>query len=217
MTVVKICGIVDVPNGVVAIDSGADYLGFVFYPPSSRALDVPGAQRLISELRAARPSGWQAVGVFVNEPLGLIAEASATCRLDVVQLNGEETADYIRQVEAPVFKALRFHQSAGGVLPTAPSLGAARVLIDANVPGRYGGTGVSYDWSQVSAAVVDGFLAGGLTPENVSQAIERAHPWGVDVSSGVERDGVKSPQLVERFIRAVRESRVPGPESGARL
>src|SRR5207244_3793892 len=179
MTATKICGIVDVPNGVVAIDAGADYLGFVFYPPSSRALDIPGAQRLIAELRAARPGGWQAVGVFVNEPLGRIAEASATCRLDVVQLNGEETADYIRQIEAPVFKALRFRESAGGPLPTAPSLGAARVLIDANVPGRYGGTGVPYDWSQVSAAVVDGFLAGGLTPENVAQAIERAQPWGV--------------------------------------
>ena len=111
MTVIKICGIVDVQNGVVAIDAGAEYLGFVFYPPSSRALDIPRAERLVAGLRDARPSGWQAVGVFVNEPLSVIAETAAACGLDIVQLNGEESADYIRQIDAPVFKALRFLDS----------------------------------------------------------------------------------------------------------
>ena len=214
MTAIKICGIVDVPNGLVAIDAGADYLGFVFYPPSSRALDIPRAQRLVAELRKARPSGWQAVGVFVNEPLSRVAEAAAACALDVVQLNGEEAPDYIQQIQQPVFKAVRFQEKTEANVPTAASFGAARVLLDANIPGRYGGTGVPYDWSRVQTAVADGFLAGGLTPDNVAEALDQARPWGVDVSSGVERDGAKSPQLIERFIAAVRGSRVPSPEPG---
>ena len=208
MTIVKICGIVDVANGLAAIDAGADYLGFVFYPPSSRALDLERARPLVEKLRAARPSGWQAVGVFVNEPLNVIAATAEACALDVVQLNGEEEPAYIRQIERPVFKALRFHESAAAELPTAAAIGATRVLLDANVPGRYGGTGVPYDWSRVRSSVANGFLAGGLTPDNVAEALEQAQPWGVDVSSGVERDGVKSAVLIERFIAPVR--RVPG-------
>jgi len=204
VTAVKICGITDVPNGLAAIDAGADYLGFVFYPPSSRALDVPRAQGLVSALRAARPAGWLAVGVFVNEPLSVVNKAVRSCALDVVQLNGEEPGRYIRQVEWPVFKAVRFTGTSGSPLPTAVSLGAERVLLDANVPGRYGGTGVAYDWSRVSPAVADAFLAGGLTPDNIVDALDRARPWGVDVSSGVERDGAKSRELIERFIATVR-------------
>jgi len=215
VTVIKICGILDVRGGLAAIDAGADYLGFVFYPPSSRALDIPRARRLVADLRGARPGGWQAVGVFVNEPLEVIDETATACALDVVQLNGEEPPDYVRQIGNPVFKALRFKDSDGAALPTATSFGAARVLVDANVPGRYGGTGVRYDWSRVRAAVADGFLAGGLTPENVAEALDRAQPWGVDVSSGVEKDGVKDPKLIERFIAAVRQSQVPSPKSQA--
>ncbi len=213
-TRVKICGIVDVPNGLVAIDAGADYLGFVFYAPSSRALDIPAAARLVAELRDARPNAWKAVGVFVNEPLSTIAEAVAACGLDIAQLNGEETPEYVREIERPVFKAIRFNPSGETEVPTAAAFGAARVLLDANVPGRYGGTGVAYDWSRVSAAVADGFLAGGLTPDNVGKAIERAHPWGVDVSSGVERDRAKSPELIERFIQVVRRFDDAGHASG---
>jgi len=212
MTVIKICGIFDVRGGLAAIDAGADYLGFVFYPPSSRALDIPRAQGLLTDLRHARASGWQAVGVFVNEPLSVIAETVAACALDVVQLNGEESPDYIRQIGVPVFKALRVRESSDGALLTASELGATRILLDANVPGRYGGTGIPYDWSRVSAAVADGFLAGGLTPDNVAEALELARPWGVDVSSGVEQDGIKSPELIERFIGTVQEFRVPGSE-----
>lgn len=206
MTVIKICGIFDVRGGLAAIDAGADYLGFVFYPPSSRALDIPRAQRLLTDLRGARPSGWQAVGVFVNEPLSVIADTTSACPLDVVQLNGEETPDYIRRIAVPVFKALRFREAHDAALPTARQLGATRVLLDANIPGRYGGTGVPYDWSRVNTAVAEGFLAGGLTPENVGQALALARPWGVDVSSGVEQDGIKSPKLIERFITTVRQT-----------
>jgi phosphoribosylanthranilate isomerase len=83
-------------------------------------------------------------------------------------------------------------------------MGAQRLLVDANVPGRYGGTGVTVDWARVSPMVANGFLAGGLTPDNVAQAIRAARPWGLDVSTGVERNGVKSAALIERFIRNAR-------------
>lgn len=210
-TTIKICGITDLPNGCKAIDEGAEFLGFVFYPPSHRFLEVSAAASLITLLRAARPAGWQAVGVFVNEPLTVVDAALKACHLDVVQLNGEETADYVRHIAAPVFKAIRVspdHLGRDGApgIPSAESLGAERVLVDANVPGQYGGTGVTYDWTAVRAAVRDGFLAGGLTPENVGRAIAEAQPWGVDVSSGVERANSKDPELIERFVRAVREA-----------
>jgi phosphoribosylanthranilate isomerase len=210
MTKVKICGITELESGVEAIDTGADYLGFVFYPPSSRYLDTVTAGQLIGELRAARPHGWMAVGVFVNEPIELVEDTRYNCRLDVVQLNGEEPPTYARTLRPPVFKAVRAPVIEGDSqpevngLPSAEDCGAERILLDANVPGRYGGTGVSYDWSRFRRAVADGFLAGGLTPDNVEQAIRAARPWGVDVSSGVEHQGRKSAELIRRFISTVR-------------
>ncbi len=220
MTAIKICGIKDIANGLVAIDGGADYLGFIFYPPSHRALAPERARRLIEELRVARPTGWKAVGVFVNEPLAFVNSTAGTCGLDLVQLNGDETPDYIRQVSRPVIRAVRVEargQSGSGI-PTAATLGAERILLDANVPGYWGGTGVSYAWTNVGRLVADGFLAGGLTPDNVEDAILAARPWGVDVSSGVERDREKDPELITRFITAVRraDDRVQAIENGSR-
>jgi phosphoribosylanthranilate isomerase len=203
MTVVKICGITDIAGGVAAIDGGASYLGFVFYPRSTRLLTPDEAAGLINSLRAARPSGWQAVGVFVNEPLDRLTAICRVTGLDIVQLNGEETIDYIRKVRPPVFKALRIGGLRSADLPAASTYGATRLLVDASVPGSYGGSGVAYDWAEVRELVADGFLAGGLTPENVARAIAAARPWGVDVSSGVERNGRKDPVLIARFLAAV--------------
>jgi phosphoribosylanthranilate isomerase len=210
VTAIKICGIKDLANGIVAIDAGADYLGFIFYPPSHRALDPAAAATLIRELREARPARWKAVGVFVNEPLAMIEGTADRCALDVVQLNGEEPADYIGSVSRPVFKSVKVPDAAPGrprpAIPTAASLRANRILLDANVPGYYGGTGVTYPWEELGDAVADGFLAGGLTPANVESAVAMARPWGVDVSSGVERDREKDPDLVRAFIAAVRRA-----------
>lgn len=204
MTRVKVCGITTLVGGLAALDGDADYLGFVFYPPSIRLVTPEQARQLITQLRDARPGPWKAVGVFVNEPLQVIHEILELGVLDVVQLNGEESADYVREIPTPVFKAVRIGgDRGGGSTPRAWDFAAQRLLVDASVPGRYGGTGVTYDWTQVRPIVADGFLAGGLTPENVGQAIAATTPWGVDVSSGVERDGVKSPQLVHAFLDAV--------------
>jgi phosphoribosylanthranilate isomerase len=272
MTIVKICGIMDVPNGLAAIDAGADYLGFIFYPPSFRFLTVARAANLIEELRAQRPNGWQAVGVFVNEPLDRVFGVQHACGLDVVQLNGEEDETYIGQISGPVFKSVRFGEKPGS--PTHPSptgrgrgalattgegvsttpsntavagtpspqpspigrggkirgsgphpnplsegegTGGFRILLDANVPGMYGGTGVSFEWTSVRHLVADGFLAGGLSPENILTALEQAQPWGVDVSSGVEREKQKDSELIRAFLAAVRtfdgmRSELPSPQ-----
>jgi phosphoribosylanthranilate isomerase len=202
MTIVKICGITTITAGLAAIDAGADYLGFVFYPPSHRHLDVEVAMRLVDGLRNARPDGWRAVGVFVDEPLAVVEHATRACGLDVVQLQGHEDSTYVRAVPAPVFKAARFQP--GDSLPTAADFGALRILVDANVPGMAGGTGVAYDWRLVRAAVADGILAGGLAPTNIVEALTAAQPWGVDVSSGVEVDRHKRPELIIAFVEAVR-------------
>jgi phosphoribosylanthranilate isomerase len=210
VTAIKICGIKDHANGLVAIDAGADYLGFIFYPPSHRALPPAVAADLIRELRAARPTGWQAVGVFVNEPIEVIEATAELCGLDIVQLNGEEPTEYIGAVSRPVFKSVKMPDAPSGgplpAIPTAVSLRAARILLDANVPGYYGGTGVTYRWSDLGDAVAEGFLAGGLTPDNVEAAVAQARPWGVDVSSGVEQNRQKDPALIQAFIAAVRRA-----------
>src|SRR5207249_4188636 len=118
MTRIKICGISDLGAGLAALDAGADYLGFVFYPPSHRFLEVAQAASLIEQLRLIRADSWQAVGVFVNESTERVLETVKTCRLDVAQFNGEETADYLAQVPVPVFRAVRLGGAASaGAIP----------------------------------------------------------------------------------------------------
>jgi phosphoribosylanthranilate isomerase len=207
MTLIKVCGITSIEAGLTALDAGASYLGFVFYPPSIRLVTPEGAGKMISALREAHPAGWQAVGVFVNESLEKVRAVAALSGLDVVQLNGEEPREYVEALDLPVFKAVRIGGDAPVAVPPSPAdFAAERLLVDASVPGQYGGTGVSYDWTQVRPIVVDGFVAGGLTPTNVGAAIAAATPWGVDVSSGVERGGVKNPKLIRAFLEAVRQA-----------
>jgi phosphoribosylanthranilate isomerase len=204
MTRVKVCGITNLEGGRAALEGGADYLGFVFYPPSIRLVTPRQAADLIKALLEAKSQGWQAVGVFVNEPIEIIQSILELGVLDIVQLNGEESREYIRQIPLPTFKAVRVGgEHHDGQEPRPEDFGAERLLVDASVPGRYGGTGVTYDWAEVRPIVRDGFLAGGLTPDNVGHAIATAMPWGVDVSSGVEQDGLKSPSLIHAFLDAV--------------
>ncbi len=201
MTKIKICGIRTFEAGFAALDSGANYLGFMFYGPSPRSIVPDAAAVLVADLRKARPDEWKAVGVFVNEPMESLMSIVERVGLDAVQCSGDESAEYVRAIPLPAFKAVRFDQVDGD----ASAYGAARLLVDANVAGSYGGTGVAYDWRSVREVSAEAFLAGGLTPENVSNAIAVARPWGVDVSSGVEsRTGTKSPDLIRSFIAAVR-------------
>lgn len=210
MTRVKICGIKTVDEARAALACGADMLGFVFYRPVPRYVQPEVVAEIVRTCRTAHASDgrtWHAVGVFVNEP----AEAvNAICRvsdLDLVQLCGEEDAAYCARLERPAIKVLR----AGSAAWTAERLRQAqhgyaveRFMVDSHVEGFYGGTGVAADWDGLTNLLDDQILAGGLRPDNVAGALAVTHAWGVDVSSGVEREGRKDPELIRAFIDEVR-------------
>ncbi|MCC7372090.1 MAG: phosphoribosylanthranilate isomerase [Chloroflexi bacterium] len=206
-TRVKICGIKTVEQAAMALEAGADFLGFIFYPPSHRYV----APRTVGEIVAAArsrfggPDRWQAVGVFVDEPLEVVQSTVRTAGLDFAQLCGAEVAAYAAAVGSPVIRVVHVDGSGQPQASTvAADHGAARLLLDAKADGQYGGTGTTYPWPAVRAAAAEAFLAGGLTPGNVAEAIEATRPWAVDVSSGVESCRVKDPDLIRAFISEVR-------------
>ncbi|MBA2449805.1 MAG: phosphoribosylanthranilate isomerase [Chloroflexi bacterium] len=207
MTYVKICGITQLEHARQALAAGADFLGFVFYRPSRRFVDPLLAGEIIARCRAeaAVDRRWLAVGVFVDE---LVADANTvleTAGLDLAQLCGDEDADYCRALSRPAVRVVRVPPDGAVTRPLrADMLGASRLLLDTQVGGHFGGTGETYPWQAVRHVAEECFLAGGLTPANVGAAITAAAPWGVDVSSGVERDGVKDATLIREFIEEVR-------------
>jgi phosphoribosylanthranilate isomerase len=205
MTRVKICGISTFEDGRVALDEGADFLGFVFYPPSHRYIEPVAAAKLIERLRAHRPTGWQTVGVVVNIPIDAMNEIAERCALDLTQVCGDEDEAYCHALSTPAIKALKLDGRAPltHVLFDPTLHGARRILVDSHRDGMYGGTGETSDWAALRPYVGHSILAGGLDPENVARAIQLAQPWGVDVSSGVERDMRKDPTLIREFLRAV--------------
>lgn len=212
MTRVKICGITEAEHGLAALEAGADLLGFIFYPPSHRYISVEQAREILERCRQRFAVGWQAVGVFVNVPVRTVNEAVEQAGLDLVQLAGEEDADYCGRVARPVIKVVRIgenHAPSGSTDPSAWN--AERILLDTDRPGRYGGTGEAYDWSSVRPYAGQALLAGGLSVDNVAEAVRLAVPWGLDVSSGVERDRRKDPQLIRQFLERVKGSAVRQP------
>ena len=206
MTKVKICGIRSVEHALVALEHDADLLGFIFYPPSHRYLPPEQAGRIVERCRERFPSGWSAVGVFVNVALDELHDAARRARLDLVQLAGDEDGEYCQRVQLPVVKVVRVDvQGRPGGPTEAAAWGAQRVLLDTERAGAWGGTGESYDWQAVRPFAGQALLAGGLTPANVAQAVRQAQPWGVDVSSGVERGRVKDPKLIRQFLEEVKQ------------
>ncbi|MBX5489843.1 MAG: phosphoribosylanthranilate isomerase [Chloroflexi bacterium] len=207
---IKICGLRRLYDGEAALAAGADLVGVVFYPPSPRYLPPEEARRLLAALRERFPTRrWGAVGVFVNAPVEQVNAVAAACDLDFVQLHGTEDVAYCAQIARPVIKALRLHElpSPGEFAQRgAAAWGAARLLIDAAVPGRWGGTGQTYDWQQARPYAREALMAGGLTPDNVAEAVQVMAPWGLDVSSGVEREGWKDARLIEAFIVHARQA-----------
>jgi phosphoribosylanthranilate isomerase len=207
MTAVKICGIKSAAQARCALDAGADHLGFILYKPVRRYVEPAAVRDIVAECRSARPEGWSAVGVFVNEPLDELNAIVAECGLDLAQLCGEEDRDYAMSVACPVIRVVRVPRSDHHeTMPAPDTLGATRLLIETALPGHYGGTGTTFDWAGLGDAASEAFVAGGLNPTNVAQAIRVARPWGVDVSSGVERDNVKDPELIRAFINEVRKT-----------
>lgn len=198
MVHVKICGITSLEDAQAAVDAGADALGFVFYPPSPRYVTPEQAGQIIQTL----PPFVTTVGLFVDVALDAINGLAARCGLDRVQLHGRETPEFCRQVTRPVIKAIRIKNAAS--LTPVPDYKVAAYLLDAYVEGALpGGTGASFSWELAAQVKPYGpvILAGGLTPENIEVAVAQIRPYGVDVSTGVERaPGIKDHQKVRQFI-----------------
>ena len=181
----------------MAVEAGADALGFVFFEKSPRHLDPEPAAQII----AAIPPFVQVVGLFVNAELDFVNRTADRCRLDLVQLHGDESPSYCQSVLRRVMKAFRVRGMES--LAALPDYRVSAYLLDAYSPNAYGGTGSRFDWDCAVAAKVHGpiVLAGGLDPDNVASAVARVSPYGVDVSSGVEAaPGRKDPDKVRRFI-----------------
>jgi phosphoribosylanthranilate isomerase len=255
MTKIKICGIKTLPNALAAIESGADMLGFNFYPKSPRYIDPAACAEITSVLREKHP-GITLVGVFVNSPTDEIRAIFETAHLHLAQLHGDETSEILAELQPHAFKAIRLpqattnplesvhpflsvdnpiHESVPNPLTTSvhpfssvaspirasvpnplttsvhpfESVDSPALLIDSSAPNLYGGSGLTADWDAAAqiARQYPILLAGGLTPENVTQAIARVQPWGVDTASGVESaPGVKDPAKMHAFVKAVRDT-----------
>jgi phosphoribosylanthranilate isomerase len=193
---IKICGITREEDAHAAVEAGAAAIGFVFWPPSPRYID-PERARAIA---AALPPFVTRVGVFVDQPAGRVNDIAARVGLGAVQLHGDEPVAYLRDIQAPVIKAI-----ASDVVD--PDAWPSRVvlLVDAHDPARRGGTGRLADWDRARALANRRkvLLAGGITPDNVAEAVSRVRPFGIDVSSGVESaPGVKDRAAMQALVEA---------------
>lgn len=200
---IKICGLTSLGDARVALEAGADYLGFVLYERSPRAVPVDALASIVRGLG----QGVRAVGVFVNASPAFVRETALRCGLSAVQIHGDESPEAFASMPVPVWRSLSV--SAEGCKPEPAAWPAARYLADAAAPGAYGGTGTLADWDQaaVLAKRVPLMLAGGLTVANVAAAIRQVRPLGVDVSSGVEAEpGRKSHEAVRAFVAAARQA-----------
>lgn len=207
---VKICGLRMPEHALAALVAGADMLGVVF-APSRRQVTPEDAQRIAQAVRRADPDRRvPLVGVFVNAPLTQMRELLAHGIIDLLQLSGDEPVELAAELAGlPIIKTLRLNdaplEQAWLAYPET-----ARFHVDAHVPGSYGGSGITGDWTRAAALARQHpiLLAGGLTPENVAAAIAQVRPWGVDVSSGVETNGVKDVARIRAFIAAARATPV---------
>ncbi|MCP2039726.1 phosphoribosylanthranilate isomerase [Neisseria sp. HSC-16F19] len=198
----KICGITRPEDAVAAARLGADAIGLVFYAGSKRHVDIPTAQIIV----AALPPLVSVVGLFVNATAAEVQTVLTQVPLDVLQFHGDEDDDFCRQFARPYLKAVRV-QSADDIQAACTRFPGARALLfDAYHPQAYGGTGHSFDWTLLPSALPKPWvLAGGLTPDNVAQAIAVSGAAAVDVSGGVESaPGIKDAGKMAAFLQAVR-------------
>ncbi len=256
MTWIKICGITNLDDALVATDAGANALGFVFYPKSPRHVTLETARSIVAQV----PQRIEKVGVFVNETVDHVHDTAKQLGLTAVQLHGDESTAFSRALfqglangspcrpmifrawpakifDAPAEQAVRWDPVAAGLIEPDEAYKGKRVhkihvakngdlflethgfrpgvisgvLLDSSTAEKRGGTGQAFDWERVQpwAGIINSIskliVAGGLRPGNVQEAIHLLHPWGVDVSSGVEREpGKKDPRKVRAFVQAVR-------------
>ena len=200
---VKICGITRVDDALAAVGAGAGALGFIFWPGSPRFIDPFRARKIVSAL----PPFITAVGVFVNQPLEYVNGVASLVRLGAVQLHGDETTGFASAITVPIIKAIPL--AAAGEAAVAEWPAATTLLLDVHDPVKRGGTGRTIDWTGAAAVAArrNVLLAGGLTPDNVADAVARVRPFGIDVSSGVERaPGIKDHQRLRALFEALHDN-----------
>jgi phosphoribosylanthranilate isomerase len=210
MVKVKICGITNWADARRAVEAGADFLGFNFYPKSSRYIAPAAARRIVQRL----PDAVASVGVFVNEPEREMLAIARQVGLDYVQLHGDETAEVVSRMRRSfrVIKAIRVRDSFR-VSQLASFGRASSILLDGFDAHLRGGTGKSFNWKLAKSAGRKRqiFLAGGVTPENVAEAVSAARPFAIDVCSGVESSpGKKDAARMRALVAAVRRIDTPG-------
>jgi phosphoribosylanthranilate isomerase len=211
MTRVKICGISDIETAVAAGKAGANFLGMVFVP-SRRQVAPEQARRIVIAVSQLNPRP-QIVGVFVNKPAEEVNRIADYCQLDWTQLSGDESWDYCKQIQKPLIRVFHIPANACQVeISTEICKGYTIIaprqlicLLDSTAGGAYGGTGKPFHW-QIAKPVAEKFpvmIAGGLTPDNVEELLELTHPWGVDVSTGVETGGKKDIAKIKALIDTI--------------
>ncbi len=215
MVHVKICGITNLDDARVAVDAGADMLGFVFYARSPRYIQPERVRDVITALRS-RGNAPKCVGVFVNDSLERVRAVMATAQLDLAQLHGDEPVETLSALTPCAFKALRPHTEEDARADVCKYHASVRsnppaFLVDAYDTQKFGGTGARADWAiaEQIAREYSILMAGGLSPENVEEAIRAVSPWGVDVSTGVERaPALKDHAKVREFIQKAKSRQV---------
>ena len=212
MTWIKICGTTNLEDALLAVEAGADALGFVFHEQSPRKIDPETARKIVDQL----PPQVETVGVFVNQTASRIHEVARNVGLSAIQFHGDEGADFLREVAVGLDQGraarTRYIKALSMSLNSELEAGNLQAqvdtfLLDSHSALRRGGTGTTFDWPQAKPFVerYKTIVAGGLTSANVGEAISILHPWGVDVASGVEAaPGKKDPQKIRAFIAAVR-------------
>ena len=199
-TRVKVCGITRAEDAMTAAALGVDAIGFVFYEKSPRAITPTAAGDIIQKL----PPFLVKVGLFVNATPETVFSGLSSCAIDILQFHGDEDENYCRQFDVPYIRALRHRSTQETLKVVAQFSSASAILLDSYEPGRFGGTGQAFDWSEIPELIQPMVLAGGLTPLNVGLAVGQVAPYAVDVSGGVEDLlGIKCPQRIRQFVRAV--------------
>jgi phosphoribosylanthranilate isomerase len=215
MTRIKICGIKEEAHATAVTEAGVDFMGLVF-ANSPRQVTPSQAEKLVANVRSHKKPP-QTVGVFVNAKTESINRIAEQCQLDWVQLNGDEPWELCRELNRPIIKVVRVSRVFKPItIINNLALGEKILanqehifLIDSNARDKFGGTGQRFNW-ELARPIADRFpviIAGGLTPENVREAINIINPWGVDVSSGVETKGAKDTEKINTFINNVKNNK----------